>query len=214
MDIFKKLNLNPRIIEEVFSPFNGPIQVVESFGQKKIMAGGLIQSGGVLGNIWDKGLREVISCQLPVNSILILGLGGGTVAQLVAAHWPAANIIGIEIDPVMIQLGKKYFDLDKLLKLRIIEADAIKYVASCHEKFDLILIDLYRGEKVEPKSESPEFLKSLKSILATPGEVIVNRLFYEKHKELAQIFIGKAEVVFDKINLIRAWSNMLVFMSK
>ena len=202
----------PEIVEEVDSSINGKIQVVQSGGRYRLMAGGLIQSGGVLRDIWHKGLKQVASCQLQVSSVLILGLGGGTVARLLAKEWPMAKITGVEIDPVMIRLGKKYFDLDRLDQLTIVQADAFVWVKNHPAKFDLILVDMYLGEKVPKQSEQLEFLQDLQSILATPGKVIFNRLFYDQHQETARKFVARVEKEFGNGELVRAWSNLLVLV--
>ena len=249
MNFWRKINPHSVVLEEIESSFNCKIQVIESFGERKIMAGGLIQSGGILGNIWEKGLKAIFPAspaggnfQLPIFNVLILGLGGGTVAQLVAKRWPQAKMMGIEIDPVMIQLGRKYFGLDELKNLEIIQADAIEWVnnARCHPeakpkdlpcigdetdigkkffadtqndnksyKFDLILVDLYQGDKVTPGVEKEQSLKSLKRILKPGGGIIFNRLFYNHHREITEKFVKKLEKLF-KITLIRAWSNLLI----
>jgi len=130
--------------------------------------------------------------------VLILGLGGGTVVQLIAGHsarphfcsrkkvkaqYPEAKIIGVEIDPEIVKIGKKFFGLDEFQNLKIITADAINWVETCfndlnhcNEKFDLILVDLYIGDKFPPKAASDEFLKGIKKLLSKKGIAIFNQL--------------------------------------
>ncbi len=194
-------------------------------------AGGLLQSGGVVANIWRKGIKIVASSQLPVARVLILGLGCGTAAKLVSNKWPKAKIIGVEIDPVVIKLGKKYFNLDQIPNLKIICGEAIEYVASCQlpvankrskhsgrwplaagrwQLFNLILVDLYLGEKIPQKAESLTFLKNLKRAIGKDGIVIFNRLFWGKHKKRAEEFVKKVEKVFTEVKLARTVANLLV----
>ena len=45
-----------------------------------IQANGLTQSGGIVESIWKSTLRQIKAKD--INSILILGLGGGTLAKL------------------------------------------------------------------------------------------------------------------------------------
>ena len=206
----KKL-LGSYLLEEVESEFNGQIRVYQSLGSRRIIAGGLIQPGGVLANIWYKGLNK-ITCY--PASVLILGLGGGTAASLAARSWPKAEIIGIEIDPKMIQLGKKYFELDKLPQLKIIQGDAIEFIKNKKQqnkdKYDLILVDLYLGEKIVKESENKDFLIAIKKRLSNQGVVVFNRLFYDEHKEEAEGFVKLVEKYFKMVDLVRAWSNLLV----
>ena len=213
----KKL-LSSYLLEEVESEFNGQIRVYQSLGSKRIIAGGLIQSGGVLANIWYKALKKIFNFQFSIFNVLILGLGGGTAASLTAKSWPKAEITGIEIDPKMIQLGKKYFELDKLPHLKIIQDDAIEFIKNKKQqnkdKYDLILVDLYQGEKIVKESENREFLIAIKKRLSNQGIVVFNRLFYDEHKGEAEGFVKLVENYFKMVDLIRAWSNLVVIGKK
>jgi len=222
---------NGIVIEKKYSKYNGEIQVIEFLGQNKIIAGGLIQSGGVLKDIWKKAIKK--ACLSSPKKILILGLGGGTIAQLVSRKWPRAKITGIEIDPLMINLAKKHFDLDKITNLKIIQADAIDFVISgqqpaaskfkkagnrrlatgSQKSFDLILVDLYKGEEMPKQTAEKKFLQSLKKITRQNGLIIFNHLFYKQHKQKAKDFVKKLEKIFPKISFVRALSNLMVYCS-
>lgn len=203
--------LVPKKIEEVNSKINGPIQVVEFLGQPRLLVDNLIQSGGMLTIIWRKGLKKVLSIKDRVSRILILGLGGGTLVGLINQYFPQAEIDAVEIDPVMIELGKKYFQLGNFANLKIYCQDAVQYVQQAKNKtYDLILVDLYLGKKVPPFTTSPAFLDKLKKMLTNQGIIIFNRLFYDEHRKLSQIFVKQLEKYFSSVKLIRAWSNLLV----
>lgn len=117
--------LTGKVVEERKSPINGEIVVVKGGGDYRIEVGGLLQSGGLIKNIWQAGLKGV---NFKVTRVLILGLGGGTAAKLVTNKWPGVKIVGVEIDPVIIELAKKYFAIDKIANLEIIQAEAIGWV--------------------------------------------------------------------------------------
>src|SRR3989304_6497883 len=104
-----------QILEEVESPINGKISVIRSlaFGTY-ISVGGLTQSGGVLKDIWRKSLRQVQRTKRKVHRCLILGLGGGTAAKLVKEFWPDAKVTGVDIDPLMVEMGRKYLGLNEI----------------------------------------------------------------------------------------------------
>lgn len=211
--------LTVHLLEEIESEFNGKIQVLESMGSKTIIAGGLIQSGGVLRDIWEKGLNSVkgkpANGRVKIKNVLVLGLSGGTAARLATEKWPRATITGIEIDPLMIDLGKKHFGLSELSQLETVNEDAFAWLPSLdkNRQFDLVLVDLYLGDKICRQSEEKAFLKELKQRLNPKGVVIFNRLYYEKHKDVTEDFVTKIARHFKNVNLIRAWSNLLVMVS-
>ncbi|MBM4437995.1 MAG: fused MFS/spermidine synthase, partial [Actinobacteria bacterium] len=50
----------------------------------------------------------------PMDAALIVGLGGGTVSkQFTAIFGPGVRIDGVELDPAIIALGRKYFDMNE-----------------------------------------------------------------------------------------------------
>ena len=155
------------VLEEVKSSINGKITVVKSlaFGTY-IQVGGLTQSGGIMHQVWRKPLKQISNFQFPISNVLILGLAGGTVAKLVKKNWPDAKITGVDIDPVMVKLGRKHLGLNKNdVSVRI--ADAYEYLIKNSQpkagrpldekfpakgwasfgrksqKFDLVLIDFF-----------------------------------------------------------------------
>jgi spermidine synthase len=202
-----------KLLAEVESPINGKIQVIKFLGKPRIIVNNLLQSGGMIELIWKKGVKVISNQKMVISNCLILGLGGGSAVNLINQYFPKAKITTIEIDPIMIKLGKKYFDLDKIKNLKIIINDALKTITNDQlpiAHYNLILVDLYLGHQFPPQAESPRFLKSLKKILTRKGRLIFNRLFYEKHKKSTEEFIRKLEPYFSKIELIRAWSNLLV----
>ena len=182
-------SLLPRTILETKSPISGEIKIVEQLGKYRLHVGEMLQSGGILEGIWRRALRQVSTPsstrgaqgKLSVSNCLVLGLGGGTVVQLIKARYPEAKIVSVEIDPEIIKISKKFFGLSKIENLKIVNADAIKWVAnydiSYHRsRFDLILVDLYIGRQLSPKVESNEFLKNLKKLLSKDGMVVFNQL--------------------------------------
>ena len=215
----------PQKIEEAVSSINSRIKVVSFLGRPRLISGGMLQSGGILESIWKKGINKLAKGQFDKRAnCLILGLGGGTLANLINQTFPKAKITAVEIDPVMIKLGRRYFGLDKIPDLEIICADAIEMVISNPRgltkssseveelvEYDLIFVDLYLGDQFPREAETTEFLENIKKLLKNKGWVVFNRLFYGEHKEKAEKFIHRLEKYFSKIELIRTWSNLLIF---
>ena len=201
-----------KVIEKTYSKINGEIIVSEFFGQRRIICCGLLQSGSLVHSIWLKALKKVREKNLPTKKILILGFGGGTAAKIASKFWPAAQITGIEIDPIIIKLAKKYFALDQTPNLKILQTDAIDYIVN-NQQFNLILVDTYLGDQLPLHSESPNFLNALKKTLSQNGIIIFNRLFWGEHKEKAKKFTQNLEKVFPQIELIRTSSNLLILAS-
>src|SRR3990170_8061841 len=57
------------------------------------------------------------------RSVLIIGLGGGTIPRALHAVVPQARIDVVEIDPAVVKVARSYFDLGDSSQLNVIEAD-------------------------------------------------------------------------------------------
>jgi len=202
-----------KVLEKVKSPINGEIEVIRSlaFGTY-IQVANLTQSGGILFDVWKKPLKKVAGSKKQVASVLILGLGGGTVVKLVKKFWPEAKITGVDLDPIMIELGKKYLGLDeKVVEISI--SDAFNFLATYDSqhttKFDLILIDLYVGDDFPKKFESENYIQLVRTVLASGGIAIFNRLYYGEKRPEAMRFAAKLEAVFPKVKYFHPEANVM-----
>jgi spermidine synthase len=199
--------LGIKILEEEKSKFNGNLRVVKSFGLGTyIQAEGLTQSGGVVEGIWKQTLRQVKDKRREIKNVLILGLGGGTVAKLIRKFWPEAKITGVDIDPMIVELGQKYLGLDEVdVDIKI--QDAAKPIP---DKFDLVIVDLYRGDQFPKEFEDEKFLKSL-----TKNKLVVfNRLYYKDKKLLAEEFGKKLQKFFRNVEYFYPEANLMFLCSK
>lgn len=202
-----------KTLEERESKYNGHLKVVKSLGfGTYIQAQGLTQSGGIVESIWKKTLKKIVNHKLKIDSCLILGLGGGTLVKLINKYWPGAKITGVDIDPVMIELGEKYLGLDKS-KVDIKITDAGKYISSIshqHSIFDLIIIDLYNGDQFPEKFRSPEFTKLVRRLLQKDGSAIFNRLYYGGKRPEAVKFGNMLQKEFGHVDFFYPEANLML----
>src|SRR3989344_4027289 len=203
-----------KILEEVTSPINGKIQVVRSLGLGNyIQVEGLTQSGGVVNEVWRTTLRKIRSTKSEIRNCLILGLGGGSAAKLARKFWPDAKIAGVEIDPIMVNLGKKYLKLD-VVDVGVAIDDAENYLlAISHQplviNYDLVLVDLYIGYDVPEKFTKEDFIYLARSLLVRSGTAVFNRLYFGEKRKEAEKFGEKLEKVFSKVERIFPEANVM-----
>jgi len=210
-----------RVLEKVNSRINGKVEVIKSFAfGTYIQVGGLTQSGGVVNSVWKAALKKLKNEKTKKRkNCLILGVGGGGNAAIVGRLWPGAKITGVDIDPVMVEMGKKYFGLDELGVELVIE-DAKIFLKSKiknlparqvgpKSKFDLILVDLYVGDNYPTRFESDDYIHLVKTTLASGGVAIFNRLYYGKKRKDAVRFSEKLEKIFPKVEVIYPEANVI-----
>lgn len=111
---------------------------------------------------------------------LLLGLGAGTVAHLLARRCPETRITGIERDPAVIAVARLEFGLADLPQLTIVEADAFVWVPEHVETepgtYDLICLDLFEAGRLALGTLATPFLRQVASLLAPGGTLTVNLL--------------------------------------
>jgi spermidine synthase len=113
--------------------------------------------------------------------VLIVGLGGGAMVRFLTHYEPQVQIDAVEIDPAVVRLADQYFGVRSGGNVRVHTADAVKFVESTAERYDLILMDAFlrpSGDTdttgVPTRLKTLEFLGRLKSALAPGGAVAFN----------------------------------------
>ena len=204
-----------KVLEVKESESNKKVVVLKTLGLGTyIQVNGLTQSGGIVEGIWKKTLKKVKSKKREVKNCLILGLGGGSVAKWVRKYFSDSKIIGVDIDPVIVELGRKYLELEKT-KVEIEIKDAYSWLKqkSRIKKYDLILVDIYKGYAVPEIFETDKFLDLIVKILAKKGIVIFNRLYFNDRRTKAIKFANKLEKVFSKVDYFYPEANIMFICS-
>lgn len=185
----------PQTILHTSSQFNPDIRIINEWGGLKLLVNGSRQSGPYIRKLWKKAFRAFhFESVQEIHSILVLGIGGGTVIELLSIRYPQAIITAIDIDQTMIDIAKKYFHLDRIPRLSIRCEDANRY-DSKRNHFDLIIIDLFIGREIPSFVETRAFSQRLKRILTPGGRLILNYL-----RELE--YQGKSDGLLVKLNAI------------
>lgn len=202
---------SPKVLEETTSPINGKITVLKSFGfGVYIQVGELTQSGGIVYEVWRESLKEARKIKQDVQRTLVLGLGGGTNAQVIREFWPNAQVAGVDVDPVMVEMGEKYLGLKEV---KTVIGDALDFTADAvksSNRYDLVLVDTYLGDTFPEKFESDVFLKRIKKLLAPGGMAIFNRLYYDEKRPQAMKFGAKLEKFFAKVDYVFPEANLML----
>jgi predicted membrane-bound spermidine synthase len=111
----------------------------------------------------------------PKNSkALLLGLGGGSVGKELIAK--GFTVDACELDKRIAQVAHNYFFLSN--KVNITVDDARHYIKTCQKKYDVMVLDMFKGEDIPNHVFTLESLEELKKMLAPGGIVFVNGLGY------------------------------------
>jgi spermidine synthase len=125
------------------------------------------------------------------REILMLGLGGGSLAKYCHRHLPAARITVVEVDPHVIAFREQFLVPPDDARFRVREGEAAGYVAQCQERPDVVLIDAFDRDGVAPSLCTREFYESVRGILARQGLMVAN-LVGEKGERMAHLAMIRA----------------------
>ncbi|MGB1423322.1 MAG: spermidine synthase [Pseudomonadales bacterium] len=111
------------------------------------------------------------------GSILIVGLGGGTLPSALGALYPEASIDVIEIDPAVVRVAESFFDFQVSDRVKVWVQDArvfIKRAGRRGDQYDLIILDAFTGEYIPEHLMTREFLQETQSLLSNTGVLVAN----------------------------------------
>lgn len=133
----------------------------------------------VTGSVWDALAAPILA--LPPRrrrSVLLLGLGGGSVARVLRAVAPGVHIVGVESNGAVLRAARRWLDLDRL-GVEVVEADAGAYLTRARRRFDLVVEDVFegRGRAIrKPKWLPRPGLELARARLAPGGLLAANTL--------------------------------------
>jgi len=130
------------------------------------------------------------------KSILMVGLGGGTLVGVLERTLPEAQIDIAEIDPAVVRVATKYFGLRVGPRVRVHEEDGrvhVKRALRAGRKYDLVLLDAFDHEYIPEHLLTQEFLREVKGLLAPGGVLAANtfsssRLYDHESATYASVF--------------------------
>ena len=196
-------------LEVVKSTHNGEIKVIKDLQGIRIIVGGISQSGWLVREVWETGVRAVAKEITSPEKVLILGLGGGSAVEAVAKQWKNAKIIGVDIDVQMVEMGKKYLGLGKFEQLDIIITDAKSWVKRQKLEYDVVLVDMFKGVNIPEYFKSEKYLNEVKKIVKSKGVVLFNHLYSSSEKEEALNLQNKLQKIFKKVVNIYPEANII-----
>jgi spermidine synthase len=111
------------------------------------------------------------------HSILIIGLGGGTLPRTLEQLLPQADIDVVEIDPAVVAVAGQYFGFRQDERIHLTVQDGRAYVRQAlraSKRYELIMLDAYEHQYIPEHMLTREFLTEVRSLLQPAGIVAAN----------------------------------------
>jgi spermidine synthase len=115
------------------------------------------------------------------SSVMVVGLGGGSMIHFLQKYDPRVSIEAVEIDPVVVELAERYFAVRPKENVRLVVADAFDHLKKTKKKYDTIYMDAFlkpsastddTGVPLNLRTEA--FYKELQALLTAEGSVVFN----------------------------------------
>jgi predicted membrane-bound spermidine synthase len=106
----------------------------------------------------------------PKGNALVLGLGGGVVANMLQSK--NYRVRAVEFDPRVITMAKRFFYLNDSVETFC--EDARYYINRATETYNLVLFDVFKAEEQPSHVITKESLVKLKAMLKPDGVVLIN----------------------------------------
>ena len=122
---------------------------------------------------YNQRFLEMMMSQ-PLQRALVIG--GGVMMLPKAAHdlFPGLTIDVVEIDSLLIDIARDYFDLPTSPRLNVHIADGLDFVNWSQDTYDMIIIDAFSSFIVPPHLINEPAVRKYHKILSPGGVVAIN----------------------------------------
>jgi predicted membrane-bound spermidine synthase len=143
----------------------------------------------------------------PVASLCLIGLAGGTIARQYSEVFDAPRIDGVEIDPAVIDVARRFFGL-RQLNVRAIAQDGRYFLTHSVSLYDVIAIDAYRPPYIPFQLTTLEFFRLVHDHLSRDGVVAVNVARTENDYSLLDAIANTMQVVYPNVYVMETQGGL------
>lgn len=121
------------------------------------------------------------------SRVLVVGLGGGTFPMLVHQLLPRVVVDVVEINPVVVEVARRFFGLREGPQLRLVVEDGARFLEREGPPYDLIFLDAFSARGTPDHLKESLFFEDVRRGLAPGGVAVLNIAFEEPRGVAARI---------------------------
>ncbi|HEV8689945.1 MAG TPA: transferase [Ideonella sp.] len=133
------------------------------------------------------------------QQIVMIGLGGGSLAKFCHRHLPATHIQVVEINPHVIALRDEFHVPPDGERFRVVPGDGARYVRLRGRRPDVLLVDGFGPDGQPARLCSQRFYDDCAEMLQPGGVLVVNLHRGHPHRD---IFVNRIQRSFDASVLV------------
>jgi spermidine synthase len=206
----------PVTIKNYSSPYSGELYIRYFLGKKVLDCKHTNYSFGGLQKVLKRAL-ELLPFNPDTKKILILGLGAGSVvATIRKQHSKSAHVTGVEIDATILQIAREEFGIVENSLTKLVQEDAIVFMANNADRYDLIIIDLFIVDTIPEATQEAPFLKQLVTSMEPGGYLVFNTIPETLSNETLDYMISYFESSQLTVRVMKKWgySNNILLVEK
>ena len=156
------------------------------------------------GDYWDQFLLAPLVHGPGLRSLAMIGYAGGTVGRAYRVFWPQVRIQGVELDPLVTQVGRRYLGLGSNPRVSVATDDGRVYLETHATRYDAIFLDAYEQPYIPFQLTTQEFWSLVGERLKPGGIAMANLGRIPSDDSLARAIAGTAATRFASVYLWQA----------
>ena len=109
------------------------------------------------------------------REVLMIGLGGGSLAKFIYHHLPQTRSIAVEVNPRVVAVARQFFHVPPDgERLHVIVGDGAEYLANGTLRADVVMVDGYDAEAQVEALSTVAFYRDCARVLGDRGVLVVN----------------------------------------
>jgi len=147
---------------------------------------------------YQQGLPLALAIRPSIRTVSLIGLGGGDAVRSLTRLRPDIEIDSVEIDPVVLDVARRFFSYKESDRLRTTVQDGRAFLARGDRRYDLIVLDAFNATGVPFHLTTREFFETLRGRLSADGVFAANfignlmgkdgRLFWATYQTIRRQF--------------------------
>jgi spermidine synthase len=144
---------------------------------------------------YTRGMMAFLLFARTAKTVLLVGLGGGSIPKFIHRYLPELHITTVELNPDVITAARAQFLLpENDERLNVVEGDGAAYIQAHPARHDVLMLDAYDSTGLAPALSSQEFYDNCRRALTMDGILVVNLWGSDKHFD---VYLQRIEQSFE-----------------
>lgn len=148
-----------------------------------------------------------------IDRVLFVGLGGGTGPKVFLRHYPDVKIEAVEIDPEVVKVARRFFEVPEDPRLRIVTTDGRTFLQRTRTIYGAIVMDAYgsgpNGAYLPYHLATIEFFRTAYEHIENGGSLVYNIMgtYGGQNDDIVRGILATLEQVFQQVYVFEAKSS-------